>query len=81
MDVIGLTFTYTCNMNPANYKTQSGLIKALERNSHKSMDVSLAWWYKQAEWALINIWGWTESDATRFIVGYKPHTSAYRATA
>jgi hypothetical protein len=40
--------------HPANYKTQSGLIKALTRNSERAMDVSLAWWFKNAEYVLID---------------------------
>jgi hypothetical protein len=63
--------------NPANYKTQSGLIKALEKASQKSMDVSLAWWYKNAEHCLIKTWGWEEKDAAVFIMRYKPITTKY----
>ncbi len=78
---IGLTIIKRRGMNPFNYKTQAGLIKALERNSQKSMTVSLAWWYNQAEWTLINIWGWKEQDAARFVCGYKPRTAAYHANS
>jgi len=68
-------------MNPVNYKTQSGLIKALSRQSEKPMDVSLACWFENARWALIHKWGWNESDAAKFVASYHPTTSAYRATA
>jgi hypothetical protein len=67
--------------HPANYKTQSGLIKALTRNSERAMDVSLAWWFKNAEYVLIDRWGWQEAKAARFVASYLPRQSAYRANS
>lgn len=63
--------------NPMNYKTQSGLLKALEKASQKSMDVSLAWWFKSAEHCLVNTWGWKEKEAAIFIMRYKPISTKY----
>jgi len=67
--------------NPVNYKTQAGLIKALARQSDKPMDVSAAWWFKNAEWTLINSFGWKEKDAAQFVSCYHPTSSAYAATS
>jgi hypothetical protein len=67
--------------HPMNYKTQDGLIKALDKASSKPMTVSLAWWFENAKFALVNRWGWTEPDAAIFVVRYKPKGSPYRATA
>ena len=44
-------------MNPVNYKTQTGLINALSRKSEELMTVKLAWWFKNAEYALIRNFG------------------------
>jgi hypothetical protein len=66
---------------PANYKTQAGLLKALSRSSKKSMDVSLAWWFRSAEYCLVSRWGWAEQDAAKFVASYYPHTSKYRANS
>jgi len=64
-----------------NYKTQNGLIKALTKANTMPMTVQLAWWFHSAEYALINLWGWSEKNAAVFIARYKPDESAYRATA
>lgn len=53
--------------NPMNYKTQAGLTKALSQASKRPMTVSLAWWFKNAEYALVNQWGWTEEDAAALV--------------
>ena len=63
--------------NPLNYKQQSALIKSLEKNSHKLMDVKLAWWYKNAEYALIHNFGWEEKQAALFVSRYHPTKTAY----
>ena len=67
-------------MNPLNYKTQSGLIKALTRNSEQPMTVSLAWWFESAKYALINHFEWEEKKASQFIAVYHPQTSSYKAS-
>ena len=67
--------------NPVNYRTQDGLLKALNRASEIPMSVSLAWWFQSAQHALINNWGWTEQDAAKYIAAYHPTTSVYFATA
>lgn len=67
--------------HPMNYKTQNGLIKALERASNDPMTVKLAWWYSTVKYVLINKWGWEESDAAIFIVRYQSHISAYKANS
>ncbi len=53
--------------NPMNYKTKNGLVKALSQASKRPMTVSLAWWFKNAEYALVNNWGWTEEEAAEFV--------------
>lgn len=68
-------------MNPQNYKTQAGLVKALTRKSEQPMTVSNAWWFESAKYALINHFGWEEEVASKFIAAYHPQTSAYKATA
>ena len=68
-------------MNPINYKTQNGLIKALTRASEKPMSVRNAWWFKSVEYALINNFGWTEENAAKFVAAYHPHTSIYKANS
>lgn len=68
-------------MNPLNYKTQTGLIKALTRKSEQPMTVSSAWWFEKAKYALINNFEWEEEKASQFIAAYHPKTSAYKATA
>lgn len=70
----------TTKTNPINYKTQSGLIKALTRNSEKLMTVKLAWWFCNAEYALVQNFGWTKKNAASFVASYHPTTSAYKAT-
>lgn len=70
--------------NPANYKTQQGLINALVRASEIPMDMKLAklaWWFHKANYALIHNWGWEEEAAAKFVAAYHPHTSVYRATS
>lgn len=67
--------------HPPNYKTQSGLLKALSKASEIPMSVSLAWWFKNAEYTLVNKWGWTPEEAARFVAAYHPTVSAYTATA
>lgn len=67
--------------NPLNYKTQSGLLKALPRKSEEPMTVSNAWWFESAKYALINNFGWSEEKASKFIAAYHPQTSSYKATA
>jgi len=67
--------------NPVNYKRQSALIKALTRASEQPMTVKLAWWFQNAEFALVTNWGWTEVDAAKFVACYHPTTSPYYATA
>ncbi len=68
-------------INPLNYKTQTGLIKALTRKSEQLMTVSNAWWFEKAKYALINNFEWEEEKASQFIAAYHPQTSAYKATA
>lgn len=68
-------------MSPVNYKTQDGLLKALTRKSEMPMTVSLAWWFKNAEFALVQNFGWEESEAAKFVAAYQPTESAYLATA
>lgn len=53
--------------NPMNYKTKDGLSKALKRAGKRPMTVKLAWWFKTAEYALVNKWGWTEEDAAELV--------------
>lgn len=67
-------------LNPVNYKTQNGLIKALTKMSELPMTVSRAWWFESAKYALIHNWGWEEEAAAKFVADYYPHTSTYRAT-
>ena len=67
--------------NPLNYKTQTGLINALTRASEIPMTVSKAWWFQNAQYALIHKWGWEEEKAANFVSAYHPHTSAYHATS
>jgi hypothetical protein len=67
--------------NPANYKTQAGLIKALSRIAECQMSVKIAWWLSSAQFALINNFGWEEETAAKFIAAYHPKESAYRATS
>lgn len=66
--------------NPVNYRTQNGLLKALDKASEKPMTVKLAWWLSQANYALVNTWAWEEDEAARHIAAYHPKTSAYAAT-
>jgi hypothetical protein len=44
------------------------------------MTVKLAWWFKGAEYALINNFGWREEEAAKFVAVYHPISAAYRAT-
>lgn len=67
--------------NPQNYQTQTGLINALTRASEMPMTVNLAWWFKNAKYALVHQWGWEEEEAAKFVAGYHPRTSAYHATS
>jgi len=53
--------------NPMNYKTQSGLIKALNRNSKKTMSAALAFWFHNAEWVLVNQWGWDAKEVAIWV--------------
>ena len=63
-----------------NYKTQNGLLKAIHRNSEKYlMTTSVAWWFQIAKTTLIDKWGWTEKNASKYIAAYIPRESAYRA--
>lgn len=66
-------------MNPLNYKTQSGLLNALTRNSERQMSVKLAWWFHNAEYALVRNFGWTQDEAAKFVSSYHPTTSVYKA--
>ena len=66
--------------NPQNYKTQSGLLKALNRASEMDGDISLFWWFQNAKHSLINTWGWGEQDAARYIMGYMPKLMIGKAT-
>ena len=66
--------------HPINYKTQNGLVKALEQASNKAMTVKLASWFENAKFALRTKWGWDEKDAAVFVSRYQPHQSAYRAS-
>ena len=68
-------------MNPVNYKTQTGLINALSRKSEELMTVKLAWWFENAEYALIHNFGWTKKNAAKFVACYHPHASAYKANS
>ena len=67
--------------NPLNYKTQSGLIKALSKNSEKQMTVKLAWWFENAKYSLVQNFGWEDKEASIFVSRYHPTESAYKATA
>jgi hypothetical protein len=67
--------------NPLNYKTQAGLINALNRASEQCMSVKLAWWYCSAQYALVKKFGWDEKSAAKFVVGFKPTKSIYRASS
>ena len=66
-------------MNPINYKTQKGLINALTKKLGEPMSVRSAWWFRQAEYALIEKWGWNENNAAKFVASYKPNRSIYHA--
>ena len=65
---------------PINYKTQNGLLKAISKQSENLMTVKLAWWFQNAEYALVDIWGWDEVKASKYISRYLPSQSAYRAS-
>lgn len=65
--------------HPMNYKTQSGLLKALSKASEAPMSVNLAWWLKNTEYALINKWKWGEEEAAKFVAAYHPNKSIYKA--
>ncbi len=67
--------------SPQKYKTQAGLIKALARAHYMQMDVSLAWWFHNCKWALIDEFGWNEPQASKFVKAYQPHGTKYYATA
>lgn len=64
-----------------NYKTQSELLKALSRNAETPMTVNLAWWFKNAEYTLINKWGWEEEKAAKFVAAHNSGVSAYKANS
>ena len=53
--------------DPFWYKTQNGLLKAISVQSEKLMTVKLARWFQNAEHALIDIWGWDEVKASKYI--------------
>ncbi|WP_041933359.1 hypothetical protein [Gloeothece verrucosa] len=55
-----------------NYKTQPGLIAALKRATSKPMSVKLAWWFKQAEYALINNLGGMKSQQQHWSLHITP---------
>jgi hypothetical protein len=66
---------------PLNYKTQAGLLKALCRVAEGQSNVSTAWWLLNANYALVDKWGWTEADAALFVSRHHPTISVYRASA
>lgn len=66
--------------NPLNYKTQKGLLKAINKASNLPMTVSLAIWFQNAKYQLINGFGWDEKQASRYIAGYQPLKSVYFST-
>ena len=59
------------------YKTQNGLLNAISKNSKKPMTVRLAWWFQNAKTTLIDVWGWKEPKASRYIAGYLPQVTTY----
>jgi hypothetical protein len=66
---------------PFNYKTQWGLIKALSRAADQPMTISHSWWLYSAKMALIEKWGWSEEEASKFVAAHHSGVAAYRATA
>ena len=66
--------------HPMNYKTQTGLLNALNRVSEGQSSVGLAWWLRNAEFALIKQWGWNEEAAALYISRCSPQVSVYKAT-
>ena len=59
------------------YKTQNGVLNAISRNSKKPMTVQLAGWFQNAKTTLIDVWGWEEPKASRYIAGYLPQVTTY----
>ncbi len=41
------------------------------------MDCKLAMWFMNAKHTLIDFWGWSEEQASKYIAGYMPHTTKY----
>lgn len=64
-----------------NYKTFTGLVSALQKAKTKPMDTKLAWWLHNAKWVLQNKWGFTEEEASRFIIQFHSNMTAYAATS
>jgi len=64
-------------LTPYQYKTQSGLIKALCLASEKTMDSRLSWWFQNAKNCLIEKWQWDERQASKYVAGFMPTKSKY----
>lgn len=67
--------------NPANYKRQSSLIKAMNKVSEGVMTVSVALWLQNVKNILIDKWGWEEKEASKFVVCYHPREAGYIANS
>ena len=68
-------------MKRSDYKTLNGVLRALNRASEQAMTVSLAIWFKNIEHTLITRFDYEEREASRFVMGFYPRTSAYFATS
>jgi len=66
--------------NPGEYKTQTGLLKALNRVSEGLMDMKVAWWLQNCRVVLVQKWGWEEKQAAKYVAAYHPRQSGYLAT-
>ena len=65
---------------PRQYKTQRGLIKALNKVSEGLLFVRTAVWLRECVYSLVDNFGWEEMVAEKFVACYYPSGSGYLAT-
>jgi hypothetical protein len=68
-----MTKQTTVNQNPANYKTQNGLLKALLKISgSEKFGWQENWFLQNAKYVLVEKFDWEETQAARFVAAHMP---------